>query len=169
MKKDIFEELNEVAVSMNDISIGFVDEYYDSDARYICDAISEHADSNTSIYYPSIIQFISNHVEEVNEAIEEFGWDGCGGDLYKAGQMAEFMCTERELYDDLYYIIKASALKLLLDAGVHELEEDDFDRLMDEVSLLDNNDGFDDIREKVDELLEELEEREEEEEEEETA
>lgn len=41
---------------------------------YICDTFAEFADGHTSIYYSDIINYISSHVEEVNDTIKEFGW-----------------------------------------------------------------------------------------------
>lgn len=74
---------------------------YRNSTTHICDAISEIADNNTSIYYSDIRKFISENVEAVNDAISEFGWDGCGADLYKAGQMAEYSKIERDIYEHL--------------------------------------------------------------------
>lgn len=86
---------------LNDETIDFLNDYECADSMYLCDAISEFADGRTSIYYSEIKQFISENVDAVNDAVAEFGWDGCGSDLMKAGQMAEFMTIERKIYDDL--------------------------------------------------------------------
>lgn len=78
--------------------------------NYLCDTISEIADGLTSIYYSDIIKFISGHVDEVNDAIAEFGWEGCGSDLYKAGQMAEYVMIERDMEDHIPDIVVYGAL-----------------------------------------------------------
>lgn len=84
-----YEVIKEIKAAMNDNSIDFTDEYFGySGNTYMSDLFHEYADGHTSIYYSDIIKYISEHVEDVNRAIEEFGWDGCGADLYKAGQMA---------------------------------------------------------------------------------
>lgn len=70
---------------------------YAGSSSYVCDAIAEIADRNTSIDYGDIISYIADHVEEVSDTINEFGWDGCGGDLYKAGQLAEY----NAIYNDV--------------------------------------------------------------------
>jgi hypothetical protein len=88
---------------------------------YICDAISEIADSATSIYYSDIIKFISGNVEAVNAAIKEFGWDGCGCDLYKAGQMAEYMQIEADIYSHL----EDAALLLACDYLRYDLDREE--------------------------------------------
>ena len=87
--------------NLNQETIDFLNDYADADSMYLCDAISEFADGRTSIYYSDIKNFISENVDAVNDAIDEFGWDGCGKDLMKAGQMAEFLTIERKIYDDL--------------------------------------------------------------------
>lgn len=56
---------------MKDITFDFLTDYRGAGSMYLCDAI------------------------------DEFGWDGCGGTLEKAAQMAEFMQIESDLYDDL--------------------------------------------------------------------
>ena len=78
-------------------------------SEYICDAFTYIADDNTSIYYSDIIDFISKNVEMVGDTISEFGWDGCGSDLYKAGQMAEFRSIETELNENIVDVLKVYA------------------------------------------------------------
>ena len=60
------DELKE-AISLNcDYSRNLCDY---SGSSYLCDAISEIADNNTSIYYSEISEYISKNVEKVNDAI----------------------------------------------------------------------------------------------------
>lgn len=103
---------------MNDSSKDFCKEYDVAyNTQYICDAITEFADANTSIYYADIEKFISENVDAVNDAIAEFGWDGCGADLYKAGQIAECLQIENEIFSDLGYVVRVLALDYLSGAG----------------------------------------------------
>lgn len=112
-----------------------------SGSTYICDAISFIADANTSIYYADIIKFISGHVEEVNDAIAEFGWDGCGSDLYKAGQMAEYCSIEREISDDLQNAVRVYAANYLRDkTGTDELDRATWECICDDLENIDDND-----------------------------
>lgn len=143
----------------------FIDCLNDYDNGYICDIISEIADSHTSIYYSDIIEFISNNVEEVNGTIEEYGWDGCGSDLYKAGQMAECRKNENEMYEELEQGLFNVALSYI----EYTLEvEKILDEQLDEINNLcydtDNNDRLEDFLEKVKEIVNGEEEEEEEEE-----
>lgn len=118
---------------LNNVDLGdYADQLndYRGSTSYICDAIAKIADSATSIYYSDIIKFISENVEAVNDAIKEFGWDGCGFDLYKAGQMAEFMQIEADILNHL----EDAALLLACDYLRYDLGRDEIpERLADAV------------------------------------
>lgn len=145
----------------------FIDCLNDYDNGYICDIISEIADSNTSIYYSDIIKFISNNVEEVNDAIEELGWDGCGGDLYKAGQAAEYRKNEHDMYNESEEGLFNVALShIQYTTKVEEISDEQLDEIDKLCYYTDNNDRLEDFLEKVDEIVNGEEEEEEEEEEE---
>ena len=110
---------------MKDITKDFLNDYKNADSMYLCDAISEFASERVSIYYSDTMNFIKDNIDAVNDAVKEFGWDGCGGDLYKAGQMAEFMKNENDIYDDLRDFDS--------NARIEELKEDqDFKDLITE-------------------------------------
>ena len=145
----------------------FIDCLNDYGNGYICDIITEIADSNTSIYYSDIIEFISDNVEEVNDAIEGFGWGGCGGDLYKAGQMAEYRKNENEMYDELeegLFNVALSYIQYTME--VEEISDDQLDEIELLCSDTDSNDRLEDFLEQVEEIVNGEEEEEEEEEEE---
>ena len=72
---------------------------------YLDDALSEIADNRTSIYYSDIYEFIRNNIELVEDAIEEFGWDGVGKSLHGAGQMTEFGKIRNDLYSHLEDVV----------------------------------------------------------------
>ncbi len=126
-----------------------------NETDYICDAITEIADNNTSIYYSDIKEFIVNNFDAVEDAINEFGWDGCGSDLYKAGQMAEFITIERDLYNNLEDIIKYAAYAYLINNGFENLDENIIDAVNDALENIDNNDYISDIYDAVNAVLEE--------------
>lgn len=127
---------------------------YEGCSSYICDAIQERADSETSIYYSDIIKYISEHVEEVNEAIEEFGWDGCGSDLYKAGQMAEFIQIERAYMEQESGIIRYAAIMDLISRKMETISADIWEDIEIELEKLDSGDRFSDITDIITEALE---------------
>lgn len=132
----------------------FIDCLNDYDSGYICDIISEIADSHTSIYHSDISEFISNNVEEVNETIEEFGWNGCGGDLYKAGQMAEYRKNEDDMYNELeegLFNVALSHIQYTME--VEEISDEQLDEIDNLCYDTDNNDRLEDFLEKVEEIV----------------
>ncbi len=132
-----------------------ISDYRDSSA-YICDAIAEIADNNTSIYWSDITKFISENVEEVSDAINEYGWDGCGNDLYKAGQMAEYRTIEQDIYDNLPDALMMAALDYVQhDLKMDEIPEELADAIREWADDVDNNDRMDEIPDKIREWLEE--------------
>lgn len=132
----------------------YIDCLNDYDNGYICDIIVEIADSNTSIYHSDIIEFISNNVEEVNDVIEELGWDGCGGDLYRAGQAAEFGKNENEMYNELeegLFNVALSHIQYTME--VEEISDEQLSDIEGLCADTDNNDRLEDFLEKVEEIV----------------
>lgn len=137
----------------------------DYDSGYIYDIISKIANKNTSIYHSDIIEFISNNVEEVNDVIKEFCWDGCGGDLYKAGQVAESRKNEYDMYNELEEgLFNVSLSHIQYTMKVEEISDEQLDEIETLCSETDNNDRLEDFLEKVEEIVNGEEEEEEEEE-----
>ena len=153
MKYLNLEELKS-GLELTDCTRAFND--YRGSTTYICDMISEIADNYTSIYYSDIIKFISENVKAVNDAIEEFGWDGCGGDLYKAGQMAEYSQLQKEMWENQLDGLKLCAYEYLqrdLDyVGIPEELNDLIEEWCEEA---DNDDRMCEIPEKIDSWIEE--------------
>lgn len=149
--KNIIERIEEVKARMNNISIDCAYDNYNYDSR-IDDAIAECADGNISIYYSDIIKYIADHVDEVNETIQEFGWDGCGSDLYKAGQMAEYATNQNKLFEDVEEIIILSGLYRLA-KEVEAMDESLLEELEDELSGMNESNTFEEIADTVDDFL----------------
>jgi len=126
---------------------------YVGSGDYICDTFAEIANNNTSIYYNDIIHYISEHVEEVNDAIKEFGWDGCGNDLYKAGQIAECMQIENEMYSHAAEIVEAYAADYIRRNYAAEIPEETWERITDELERVDTSDRWETIRDAIDEIM----------------
>lgn len=141
--KNLYDEHHD---NLSDYARDFLGDYADIDhnTQYICDAISDFADNNTSIYYYDIKNFIAEHIDEVTEAIAEFSWEGCGSDLYKAGQTAEYMYIERDIYNNLDDIVICTACKYLIDNDI-SLSDEQLEQLQEDLSNIGNNNRFDDI------------------------
>lgn len=134
---------------------------YNGCSSYIEDAISERADNETSIYYSDIIKFISENVEAVNDAIQEFGWEGVGADLYKAGQLAEYLQIENSYREKAEGIIKYAAILDLIDAGKKEITAEAWQAIENELENIDESNRFNDITDIVTEAIREEAEQEE--------
>lgn len=92
-----------------------LNDYRDS-ATYICDAISEIADAETSIYYSDILEFIRNNPEALEDVISEGLYTVEAGqeyDLYKHGQAAEYMIIERDIYNHISDVLMLCAVDFI--------------------------------------------------------
>lgn len=139
----------------------FVADYGASDSAYICDAFSEFADGHTSIYYSDIKKFMCENPDAVEDALNEFGFDGCGNDFYKLGQTAEYMQIERALYNDIRGIVQALAREYLANVILEkdfngDKLADALDELADALDDIDNNNRLDDIADAVNDFLKAL-------------
>lgn len=120
------EKMEELKRSMNAISKDFV---YDNDldsSTYICDAISEHSDSNVDIYYSDILDWARDNISEVNRGIEELG---TSNDVFKDIQASQYIVNNEQLYEDLDDIILCLICEHLISLDVEELDEEKWDEL----------------------------------------
>ena len=129
---------------------------YRDSRTYICDAAFEIADGAASIYYHDIAKFISGHVDEVSDTIQKFGWECCGGDLYKAGQITECRAIEDEIHERLEEGLLVCAYDFLAhDLRIDEIPEDLNELIREWCADADCNDRMDEIPDKIREWLEE--------------
>lgn len=124
-----------------------------SGSTCIDDAFHEIADGATSIYYSDIIKYISDHVEDVNDAIAEFGWDGCGADLYKAGQMAEYLGILRDLEENTADAVTIWAADYIRHQYGETISADAWQEIANALENIDSSDYLDDIAEAVDAVM----------------
>lgn len=82
----------------SDLYIGELGEYFsDYSNGYICDIITEIADNQVPIYYSDIWEQAKDNIEEIEEALEEFGTptDSNGNaDLIKIFQQGIYLKNE---------------------------------------------------------------------------
>lgn len=126
----------------------------DYDNGYICDVISEIADSQVDIYYSDLTEWANGHFEEIAETISEFGWDGCGKDLYKAVQLAQFRENGNEMYSELSEGLENFALSYLEHGlKIQEISEENWEEIQDFLSDIDNNNKLEEIIDFLDEMF----------------
>lgn len=122
-----------------DTDLGAEFSNYDDD-EYIGDVISYIADDNTSTCWSDIKVFLMENMEDVEEAINQFGWDGCGKDLHKAAQLGEYLKYQNELYENLDTSILIFCLESLQNNyDIEEITEDQFGEIEDLCTDIDNN------------------------------
>lgn len=126
---------------------------YTGSSSYICDIFSEIAYNETSIYYSDIIKFIADNVEAVNDAIQEFGWDGCGADLYKAGQRAEYLTIERDLYNHEDEVKQLYAANYIRRESGEEIPAETWSAVLDALDNIGTGDRLNDIDDAINEIF----------------
>ena len=94
-----------------------------SGGTYVDDAFREIADNNTSIYYSDITKYLCNNIQDVENTISEYGWDGVGKDLYKAAQIAQY----NEILEGLYNNIQEISLYYIIDYIITEYSKIEID------------------------------------------
>lgn len=154
LSKEIKDSIDALALT----DIGNICDY--SETSYISDIFAEWADGETSIYYPDIIKYISEHVEAVNDAIEEMGWEGCGSDLYNAGQMAEYLEINNWLWEHEEEAYKVYALNWFRFEHGEEIRKDTWERFCDELDGYGKCDRLGDVIEIMKQTIEAMEESE---------
>jgi len=77
-------------------------EEYDLEAGMdIDDIIQECADAGVDVYYKDLFDWVGagDNLNYVEDAIDEFGWEGVGGEMTKAYQMGQYIRNEQLLRD----------------------------------------------------------------------
>ena len=114
---------------------------YENSSSYICDGISERADSRIDIYTRDLLDWAGNHVCEIDEAADELGKpDSFLGYI----QQAQFLVFERELYEDLENGILWACYEAAKEYA-EEITEEQNKEIEELAESLDNNSRFDEI------------------------
>lgn len=130
--------------------------------QYICDVITEIADNNVDIYYYNLFEWVKNNWEWVDEACSEFGMPDCKDSniIIKLIQQGQFMCNERDLYDNLDSSILNYCLDYINRALDHEtITQSQYEELQEKCTNVDNNDTLEDFEDFCKKLFEEAEEK----------
>ena len=136
------ELLNELKENIYDTSEDFIFTYSASSSAYICDAITEFADSKVDIYYSDRAKWFGEHWGLVNDANDELG---STGDVMQDIAQAQFLYYERQLRGDIENIVLALASQYLIDNGLEELNDAQSNNLNHITYQIDENSNLDDI------------------------
>lgn len=131
-----------------------LNDYRDSSA-YICDAVAEIADADTSIYYSDIMDFVREHPDALADVIAEGLYDPAYNyDFYEHAQAAEYMTIERDIYDHLADSLLVAAVHFLrYDLDVVEIPEELAELLREWCDDADSGDRMDEIPDRIHEYL----------------
>ena len=142
-----FKQLRNEADDNTIEAFGMLNDYRGS--TYICDAISERADSNVDVYNFDLIEWAKSHIAEIDEAAEELGKpDSFIGYI----QQAQFLFNNRNLYAGLESAIILQAWELASER-VEEVTEEQAEKLDDMALIIDNNNRVEDIEIEVLDIL----------------
>lgn len=118
---------------------------YEDSNSYICDAISEHADSMVDIYNSDLLEWAKSHLGDIEDARAEFG---PADDIIHDIMAAQYKVNSDALYEELEEGGRFFALKVAA-REVEEITPEQLDAL--ESLDIDNNDRVGDL---VDNVLE---------------
>lgn len=142
-----FEELYNEADDNTIEALYMLNDY--KGTSYICDAISERADSCIDIYNSDLIEWAKSHICEIDEAAEELGKpDSFIGYI----QQAQFIVNERNIYEGLESAIVLNAWEIA-SKYAEEVTEEQADKLDAMDSIIDNNNRVEDIESEVKQIL----------------
>lgn len=145
--KNKYEELRNEADDNTIEALYMLNDYRGS--SYICDAISERADSMVDVYTYDLLEWAKTHICEIDEAAEELGKpDSFIGYI----QQAQFLFNERQLYDGLNDAIIIEAWRIASEYA-EEVTEEQADKLDALDMIIDNNNRVEDIESEVKNIL----------------
>ena len=152
MKKLKIEELKKELFAGD-----FGDCFRDYDNGYICDIITEIADSHVDIYNSDLLEWAKDNYSYIEEAIDEFGTatDSNGrADFIRCIMQGQFLAHEKDIYGNL-----EDSLKLFMydyiekELNILELTEKQNENLLD-WDFSDNNEQLENLIEHINEVLE---------------
>lgn len=158
---DAKSELKHMRKNLNDVSVEFA-----GYGGYICDAITEAADYNVSIYTDDNVKFAFEHDEAVGEVMSS-GLALGGREYFTAnqnhtfrdyaahvGQCAEYFELSQQIYEELEDAVTHAVLDHLVNVYGDELDRAAWDHVCEnhDSSWDDNNEDLDDIRDEAEKL-----------------
>lgn len=128
-------------LNLTELATDFVNEY---NSGYICDMISDKADSAVPYGWKELCDWASEHYDDINDAVAAFGTPK-EFDFFRIIQQGYFYANEHELFEQMDDIIKGLIFKGLIDNGVTEVTDEQFDKLLDFACGADNDDKINNL------------------------
>lgn len=133
----------------------FIDNWNGTNA-YICDAISQEAHGLIDIYTASLYENAWTFESYNNDALSEFGWEGCGEEITRVFQMGQYLYYQELLYANIQEILFNLGLYIQENEKPDMTDEEQSafeEALEDLVANTDQDDRFSQFEDKVKALL----------------
>ena len=156
--KKLEEIKEEIKSNLSDYSLDFANCYDFESNEYISDAISEFADSNTSIYYADQRKFYYENTDLCENALLEYGYDlnelikdgNTLDDLIcKAGAIGEYAYIQQTINGELEDVLKLILINYIIENNI----ECDID-ILDNINIY-QLDYFSDLLDLIEEYTKE--------------
>ena len=124
--------------------------------QYICDVITEIADSNVHIYYSNLFDWVKYNWEYVDIAYNEFGIPSANGSniIIELIQQAQFYRNEEILYSELDEAMLAYCYNYILNNFDFEtITEEQKEEIENKCTNVDNNDTLEEFEDFIQELF----------------
>lgn len=119
---------------------------------YICDIITEIADSNVDIYCADLLDWVRDNSEYVERAINEGFVDLKSPDFFQMLRSGQYIQIEEELYENIDDIIKYYIYNYIKDMGIEEVSEEQLEEI--EFCDFDYNSDLEDINNELERIFE---------------
>lgn len=122
---------------------------------YICDIISEIADSNIDIYTYALLNWLKDNYDVVDEAVSELGMPNANDSniIIKLCQQGQYIQNQNTLYCELDQAMFNWCLSWLESEEVETLTDEQLEQLQEKCENVDNNDQLEDWIEFLKELV----------------
>lgn len=128
-----------------------IDLYNYDDNAYICDIVTEESDSNINIYNDDLIEWVKHNYEYIEIANNEFGHVN---DFFDQIRQAQYFYNQEQYNTYLKETILTFIYHELLNNNIDEINED----VYNDIESLEawDFDTVEDVKNKVDELIENI-------------
>lgn len=138
-----------------DLYLGdFGKDFWDYDSGYICDIITQIADSNVDIYTTHLLNWLVENYSIVEEANQELGVPEDGSIITQV-QQGQYYAYEQDIYENLEDILKWFAYKYIQDVlEINEITEEQNEELLESFDFSDNNEELENLISTIQEIFE---------------
>ena len=150
-KKEIVNILKELKEENKELYID-IDSFVDySDNDYICDIISDLADSQIDIYNDDLLEWLKDNYNIIEDANDELGTPS---DILVQCKQGQFYQYNNEMHENLENYIMFYIYDYMLNTlKIEEIEEEKYEEIEEELANIDNNNRLNDIKDLINNIL----------------